>query len=458
MKTHIKTKNKVILGLTAVLTMGASVAETNFNELKIEAIQRSFGSAADPSPFAGAVYAMTNDVEENSIAAYGRNTDGTLELLGNFGTGGRGGIFDGGEGLDPLISAYALQLTQDNRHLLAVNAGSSTITAFRINSDFSLTRTSQVFTFGVGPNSIATQGRNVYVTNIDADGEFTGEPDQEGSLLGYQITRGGRLIPNFKNFRRLGTRPSAVRVSPDARNLLITSINSGSAALASGSNDELTMYGLRYGSLSNSPVAAVTSTELNNADGRNLPSAIGFEVVRENGRQFAVVTEAREFRPDGTPPVFSELQTGSVSTWEITGGRDLVPVNLDVFAENRSISDGQRTACWLAFSEGNDFFWSVNALDASITTYSFNAGEIAVTEEIGAEGVGTSSPDPATAFAETEGWIDLDTSADGAYVYQLFGLTGTIGVFRTGEGGSLEPVEEVEGTLPESNTQGIVAF
>ena len=83
--------------------------------------------------FEGAVYAMSNGSGQvtgtpvqgaNTIIAYGRNTDGTLDYIGEYATGGNGGDFDGGEGLDPLISAYALSKTTDNNFVLAVNAGS----------------------------------------------------------------------------------------------------------------------------------------------------------------------------------------------------------------------------------------------------------------------------------------------------------------------------------------------
>ncbi len=451
-------KTTIAILLAATATYSTINAQTNLLELKKQAIKRAIDSKGNSSGFAGAVYAMANGVESNSIAAYGRRSDGTLEFIGNFATGGKGGIFDGGEGLDPLISAYALEITQDRRHLLAVNAGSSTITAFRINRDFSLTKTDQAFTFGVGPNSIALRGSTVFVTNIDADGEFAGEPDQEGSLVSYKLTRKGRLIPLHKNYRTLENRPSAVRISPNGRNLLVSSINAGSAALESQSNDELVMFGLRYGKLTAQPVATATSTEVNNPEGRNLPSAIGFEVVREGGRQFAVVTEAREFQPNGAPPAFPALQTGSVSTWEIIAGRDLEPVNLDVIPENRSIFDGERTACWLTFSNDQSLFWVSNALDASLSTYSFDAGNIEVVEEIAAQGIGPTSSDPAVAFGETQGWIDLDASADGNFLYQLYGLEGTIGVFAVNEDGTLTEIQEVTGELPETNTQGIIAF
>jgi len=108
------------------------------------------GSDEVPAPaFVGAVYAMTNGAGQvegsnvqgpNAIVAYGRSADGLLTPIDGFLTGGDGGDFDGGEGLDPLISAYALTKTPDNTSLLAVNAGSNTISAFNILDDYSLER------------------------------------------------------------------------------------------------------------------------------------------------------------------------------------------------------------------------------------------------------------------------------------------------------------------------------
>lgn len=210
--------------------------------------------------FAGAVYAMTNEFGGNRIIAYGRNANGTLELLGDFPTGGEGAAFDGGEGLDPLISAFSLLPTTDNRYLLAVNAGSNTLTVFRINDDLTLTKTDTESTQGVGPNSIAYSHGLVYVSNIDADGEFLGEPDQEGSLTGFRLNRRGKLIPIPKSTRQLENRPSAIQFSPDGEFLVVSSINAGAAALASESTDELVVYRVRRnGRLKRKPVGSAAS-------------------------------------------------------------------------------------------------------------------------------------------------------------------------------------------------------
>jgi len=72
-------------------------------------------------------------------------------------------------------------------------------------------------------------------------------------------------------------------------------------------------------------------------------------------------------------------------------------------------------------------------------------------------GPGGNITDGAAAFGVTDGWIDLDISDDGAYIYQLFGLSGAVGVYAV-DNGNLTLVEVVSGNLPDNNTQGIVSF
>jgi len=420
--------------------------------------------------FVGAVYAMTNGDGQvagsvqgaNSIVGYGRNVDGSLDPIGTFLTGGDGGDFDGGEGLDPLISAYALTKTADNNFLLAVNAGSNTISAFSVGQDYGLTATATAETNGVGPNSIAHAPRNqsgvnglVYVSNI-ARPEFAtaGEPAQEGSLMGYWLLDDGSLSPIADAWRGLANRPSAVQFSPDGDYLVVSSINAGSSALATNDENEIVVYAVNAdGTLSASPTAGATSTLRDNTENRNLPSAIGFQIVGDN---YVVVTEAREFQADGTPPAFPALQDGSVSTWQITAGGGLRPINLDVRSGDNNPG---RTACWLDFTnDGNTFFVS-NALEAGLAAYSFNNGEIELLDKVAAQGNGATgnTTDPQAAFASTEGWIDLWISDDGRHLYQLHGLGGNIGVYEI-NGTSLDFVENQRGQLPQNNVQGIVAF
>ncbi|MGB5821903.1 MAG: hypothetical protein WBG90_20635 [Saonia sp.] len=422
--------------------------------------------------FVGAVYAMTNGDGQvagsnvqgpNVIIAYGRSEDGSLTPIGPNPTGGSGGDFDGGEGLDPLISAYALTKTDDNEQLLAVNAGSNTITSFNINEDFSLELVGSQPTGNIGPNSIAYSERSdaadglkgiVYVSNITR-AEFLagGEPEQQGTVTGYWLLEDGTLSPIAGSTRDLSNRPSAVQFSPDGNWLVVASINAGAAALASGSEDEIVVYGVNAdGTLSANQIAGATSTLRGNTEGRNLPSAIGFQIVGDN---YVVVTEAREFQPNGTPPAFPALQDGSVSTWQIQGDGSLTPITVD--ARSGEGNTG-RTACWLDFtSDGNTFFVS-NAIEAGLASYGFNNGTVELLDQNAALGIGTGGADNGPdAFANTQGWIDMWITDDGAYLYQLYGLDGTIGIFRI-NGQALEPISEASNNLPDTNTQGIVAI
>ncbi len=425
----------------------------------------------EDSDFIGAVYAMTNgdgQVEgtavqgANSIVAYGRNDDGSLELIGDVQTGGNGGDFDGGEGLDPLISAYALTKTVDNNFVLAVNAGSNSITSLSVQGDFSLSTEDTQSTNGVGPNSIAHIERDidgvnglVYVSNISRQ-EFAdqGEPAQQGSVMGYWLMDDGTLAPIAGSMRDLANRPSAVQFSPDGRFLVVASINSGSSALASNDQNEIVVYGVNDdGTLSDQILDGATSTLRDNSEGRNLPSAIGFQIVGDN---YVVVTEAREFRPDGTPPVFPGLQDGSVSTWRITDGGTFEPISLDIAS---GVNNTGRTACWLDFNEDESIFFVSNAIEAGLASYSFNDGEVSLMNQIAAQGTGATgnTTDPAAAFSTTEGWIDMWISDDGQHLYQLHGFRGTIGVYEI-DGENLNLIENETGNLPQNNVQGIVAI
>jgi len=319
------------------------------------------GGDDNGSDFIGAVYAMTNGEGQvdgvvqgpNTIVTYGRNADGSLTPIGPVATGGNGGDFDGGEGLDPLISAYAITKTRDNAFVLAVNAGSNTITALPVNEDFSLGAPVSIGTSAEGPNSIDSypsdaDGVNslVIVTNITRS-EFLagGEPMHRGTVDSFWLMDDGsfQLIGSVD----LDNRPSCVYIAPGGEYAVVASINAGAAGLdvgatdnqgtgstAVGNQDEVVLFGINNGNLTSLDTA--TSTLRGNADNRNLPSAIGSQIVRgEDGNLYAVVTEAREFQADGLPPAFPALQDGSVSTWRIEDDA-LVAVNLDVASgENR---------------------------------------------------------------------------------------------------------------------------
>ena len=443
--------------------------------------------APDPDPVPdpvpgdpiGAVFVGTNDLDDNSVAAFARAADGTLSPIGEFSTGGQGSTeFDGGEGLDPLISADSLVVTEDERFLLTVNAGSDEIVSFRINDDFSLTRVSVVDSGGVGPNSVAVDDGYVYVTNIDRDGlalgeagTTRGEPNDEGNVVGFTLSDSGVLTPTG-NSVDLDNRPANIDFSEDGDRIIVSSITSGSAALL-GENSEASIYSfdvLRSGRLQLADTG--TPTLRGNTEGRNLPSAIDFDITVQNGREFVVVTEAREFNSEGAPPALPALQAGSVTVYELGDDSSLTITEGDFAftdgnpaAPNSFGADGQQlTACWIDFGHGSgsDIFYVSNAINASISSVRLaDDGTLEVIETIAAQGVsgfdqpGQTGPE---VFGTTDGFIDLDVAPDGDYLYQLEGLSGSIGVYELDGLGGLTQIQELSGELPEIDTQGLVAI
>ena len=421
----------------------------------------------------GAVYVQTNALDGNEVAAFGRNLDGTLFHIGDYATGGLGSTeFDGGEGLDPLISADSVIAVQDEQFLVTVNAGSDTVTSFRIESDFSLTKISTISSGGVGPNSLAYNNGRLFVSNIDRDGFALGdpntprgEPNDEGNITGFFMNSEGILAPLANSTIDLDNRPANIGFSADGSRLIVTSITAGSAALPGpGAANSVAVYDVAPDGSTGPMVGSATGTVVGNPAGRNLASAIDFDTTVVGGREFVVVTEAREFNAAGGPPALPALQAGSVSVYELIANGNLVVTEDDFSIGNPAGSpfdpSNQLTTCWIDFAPDGQTFFASNAINASVSSLFLTAdGELELLEATAAQGVsgfstgGTTGP---VVFGTTDGFIDLDVSEDGQYLYQLEGLNGAVSVYEI-EDGSLTLIQELTGYLPEIDTQGLVA-
>src|SRR5215210_611257 len=90
-----------------------------------------------PSPVnaagAGVVLTMSNGAKANKVWIWSRGADGSLAFIGKVATGGRG---TGGS----LSNQGGLTLSDDGNWLYVVNAGSDTLSVFRVNGT-TLTRT-----------------------------------------------------------------------------------------------------------------------------------------------------------------------------------------------------------------------------------------------------------------------------------------------------------------------------
>ena len=470
----------VVLAAVALIAAACSsdgatdTAAAPVDDAEAPAAETTEAAPADDAGI-GAVFVATNDLENNEIVSFERAADGTLTTVGSFATGGAGSTdFDGGEGLDPLISADSIVVNEDESILITVNAGSNTVSTFAINDDYSLESLSVVDSGGVGPNSVAIYEDSVFVTNIDRDGYAfedpetpRAEPNDEGNVVGFSISD-GELTPTGYS-ADLDNRPANIAFSDNGERIIVSSITSGSAVLP-GDYAEASIYSFDIdedGALSLADTG--TSTERENAEGRNLPSAIDFDISVQGDREFIVVTEAREFNSEGAPPAFPALQAGSVSVYELNADSTLTLTEGDLATgptdDNLFGADGQQlTACWIDFHGNGTTFFVSNAINASISSFSLNAdGTVETLDTIAAQGTSAFDGEGteiggADAFGITDGFIDLDVSPDGSQLYQLAGLSGSVYVYDVAADGTLALSQVLEGELPEVDTQGLVSI
>jgi 6-phosphogluconolactonase (cycloisomerase 2 family) len=390
----------------------------------------SFAQTALAQGYTGAVYAGTDDGQKNGLVAYGRRADG-----GEYLSGGAGGRLNTGGPIDPLISAHSV-LNVDNRFVLQVNAGSNTVSSFRVNKDFSLTLISVVPSGGFGPDAIAERDGVVYVANVDSDGVYTGPPDRVGNIDAFELNREtGHLqeIPGSK--RQLPGRPSDLAVAPNGRFLVVSIYNAGSTAISdSVANAELESFAIvRRGFLTPLPISTITSTPRNNDQNRNLPSAIAIAIRESGGHAVAVVTESREFFANGQPAPLSQFQTGSVSTFDLNDFGSLRPISLDVPTSSQITTGPTNTStssCWISFDKDGRTFWVVSASSSIISSFRFNAdGSVEEIDSRAATGVPV-NPDAAHPAAGATGFVDVAETENSDFLYELESGAGKVDVYR----------------------------
>src|SRR5690348_5396295 len=159
----------------------------------------------------GAVYTMTNALDNNQVLVYHRDLNGNLNLQQTAATGGGGSGLQLA-GVDSLGSAGSVQLDPDHRLLFVVNTESAaenngggayntdceqgTITSFRVAADGTLTFADRVFSGGLFPNSLTVRRRH---RGDDDRGRGDDRRRDEnrgkrGALL-YVLNAGGPEVP-----------------------------------------------------------------------------------------------------------------------------------------------------------------------------------------------------------------------------------------------------------------------
>ncbi len=296
--------------------------------LAVVALAAAPAGAFDGRPHPGysaPVFVQTDGLSGNQIAVYDRLPGGTLSPAGTYSTGGLGGALEGSV-VDHLASQGSLLFDREDGLLLAVNAGSDTISVFAVYGDRLLLRQT-VSSGGAFPVSIAERDGLVYVLNAE----------QGGSVQGFRVF-GGRLFPVPGSGRPLGLDPEAtpqfvntpgqVAFSPDGSQLIVTTKANGS--------DVDVFRVAPFGRLSQTPVV--------NA----LPGGVPFAVSFDRYGHLLI----------------AEAGTNSLASFSLRWDGQIVPIT--------SAATEQAATCWLAAAGGR--FYTSNAGSASLTGFQEGPG------------------------------------------------------------------------------------
>ena len=325
------------------------------------------------------VFVQTNEVNGNRIAVYNRNANGTLSAAGSYATGGNGGIALPGDESDRIASQGSLVYDDRHRLLIAVNAGSDTVSTFRVRGD--RLRLKDIVPSGGGfPASIAVHRDLVYVLNAGGT----------GIVKGFRI-RGHQLRPISGSARSLGlantdppnflTSPGQVGFTPDGGQLIVTTKASGS---------HIVVFRVRHDGRLSAPVVNDSATP---------------------------VPFAFTFTPQGRL-ADGEAGTSSLTTYVVNRNGTL--------ADPKSVSDGQMALCWIV--RAGRFYYVTNT--ASNTVSGFTVAPDGQPSLIDADGV----------VANT-GMGPIDMTVSGRFLYLQTGSAGTVEGYRINSDGSLTPVE-----------------
>src|ERR1700722_1816981 len=273
------------------------------------------------------VFVMTNNADANQVVAFQRGPNGTLENPHSYRTDGRGS----GGTVDPLASQGSLTLSADHAWLFAVNAGSGSLSVFRINGA-QLELTDRVATEGSEPNSVAQFGSLVYVLNTAGS----------SSVVGFNFSNGKLVrVPNSLRFLSGNAVASgSVAFSPDGQFLIVTEKATNNLdvfkVLSDGSLSQATITksigpGAFSARFTGNDVALVSET------GSSAPnsSAVSSYSVQTNGTLTSISSSVPTLgssncwnvvTPDGRFVYVSNAASASVSGFAIGAAGTLTPI------------------------------------------------------------------------------------------------------------------------------------
>jgi 6-phosphogluconolactonase len=277
-------------------------------------------SNARPATQASYVYTESNQTSAdggNAVLAYWVAAGGTLTSIGSFATGGDGtGVGLGSQG--------AVTLADGGHALLVVNAGSNTVSYFRILSNGALWLVDAAPSRGTDPVSVTAHGRWVEVLN------------QGSNTVAGLVLTGSSLVPTSHvavPLSAAAATPVQIGFTPSGAHVIVTEKVSSSIDTFDVTSDGR-LVGLRH--------ATSTGTA---------PYGFGFSAGGE-----AIVSDAG----GGAGGV------SAATSYRIGAFGFMRPIS--------EVGESQSAACWLVVNAAGDRAYLANAASGTVSSYNIGPG------------------------------------------------------------------------------------
>jgi 6-phosphogluconolactonase len=328
----------------------------------------------------GHVYTLSNQTEGNEVLDYQRSANGTLSFIASYSTGGNGT----GGGLGNQGAVILINDDDNDEMLLAVNAGSNTISSLKISGN-GLRLISTVNSGGIKPVSITKHDNLVFVLNAGGD----------GNISGFRISDHGKLFPI-----PYSTKPLSSNASGAAQ---VSFVNNGNELVVT---EKATNKIITY-------------------------------TVNQNGipGAFHSITSANT-----TPFGFAAGKFGKIFVSEAAGGAAgastissyQVNYNGTISLIDGPVSASQSAACWVVLTDDGRYAYSTNTASNNISSfYTSFTGKVNVIKSIAA--------------VTEAGPIDAIFSDHSKFLYVLNGGSQSISAYSVATNSSLSNVQTVPG-------------
>lgn len=391
-----------------------------------------------------AVYSMSNARGGNEVAMFSRASDGMLTRVGSFPTGGTGsGSFeDSANGL--VLGSTQGESSPNNLIdtadlLFATNAGSNSITVFKVKKD-GLERVEVQDSGGEKPVSVTVNHGLLYVLNsgeteddlFDADGNVIAQNCTTGnlpSITGFKVNSDGQLDPIPNSTRQLsGASFSAcaqVSFNPAGNVLVVTERE---AAVLPGQPDN-----------GNDPTGdeGVINTFLVNADGtlgdHKILDATGQGPFGFTFSKDGVLLTTEQSDATDNP------RGGAAASYTVGSDGTLTSLGDSVF-------NGGTDSCWFVATDDGRLGFVASFFDPSPRIASYRISPTGALTLINGD-----------AAVTQQGTADLVLSGDSQFLYNINAFTGMVTGYRIGTDGSLTKIQSVQAHAP-SDMAGVIGL